>query len=438
MKQALIDQLVSQIQEKSKGLNAPQAPDKNKKADYNHFLKSIAELRGRPLYYPYLSSGLGHGPLVQLLDGSVKLDFICGIGPHILGHSHPELIKSAIQGALEDTVIQGHLLMGQIYLKVLQKLIEISSKNSNLSHAWLTPSGTMANENALKVIRQKKQGARKIVAFERAFAGRSTMMCEITDNPSIKQGLPAYNEVLRVPFCPNNPNKTLQVLKQHWESEKENLACFIMELMQGDGGYFLAQRNFFLPLLEFCKSKGIAIWFDEVQTFGRSGAFFAFEKLDLGEYVDVCTIGKAFQMSASLWTKEYNPKPGLVSGTFSSSSSSLHSAFTVLNVLETSIKEGQIEKIHKAWRERLKLLEKESLLSQIEGWGLMWGATPLTSQPDQVSRLLQILFKKGLICFSCGQGNIKRLRFLLPVVVEEKHLDQATSILRESLLELKK
>ncbi|MCZ0932565.1 MAG: aminotransferase class III-fold pyridoxal phosphate-dependent enzyme [Oligoflexia bacterium] len=438
MTQALIEQITAQIQEKSLRLTEPKAPDTSKKEEYSHFLKSIAELRGRPLYYPYLSAGIGHGPLVQLLDGSVKLDFVCGIGPHILGHSHPELIKSALQGALEDTVQQGHLLMGPIYLKVLEKLIEIAGKNSRLSYAWLAPSGTMANENALKVIRQKKQGVRKILAFERAFAGRSLMMCEITDNPSVKQGLPSYNEVLRVPFCPDNPDKALQILKRHWEAEKENIACFIMELMQGDGGCFLATRDFFAPLLEFCKSKEIAVWFDEVQTFGRSGAFFAFEKLNLGEYVDVCTIGKALQMSASLWTKEYNPKPGLVSGTFSSSSSSLHSALTALNVLETYIKEGRIEKIHQAWKERLEVLEKESLLSQIEGWGLMWGATPATSQPDQVSQLLQILFKKGLICFSCGQGDIKRLRFLLPAVVEEKQLDQALSILRAGLLELKK
>ena len=434
----LIEQLIAQIQEKSACLTEPKPSDTDKKQEYDNYLKSIAELRGRPLYYPYLSSGIGNAPFVQLLDGSVKLDFICGIGVHILGHSHPELIRSAIYGALEDTVMQGNLMMGKIYLKVFQKLIDIAGKNSRLSQAWFAPSGTMANENALKVIRQKKQGARKILAFERAFAGRSMMMSEITDNPSIKQGLPSYNEVLRVPFCPDDPDKALQSLKAHWEAEKNNISCFIMELMQGDGGYFLAERDFFVPLLEFCKSKGIAIWFDEVQTFARSGEFFAFEKLNLGEYVDVCTIGKAFQMSASLWTKEYNPKPGLVSGTFASSSSSLHSALTILNVLEKQIKEGHIEKIHQAWKARLEMLEKESLLSQIEGWGLMWGVTPAISHPDQMSKLLQILFEKGLICFSCGQGAVKRLRFLLPSVLEEKHLDQASSILKSSLLELKK
>ena len=438
MKAEWIEYLVSQVEDESKTLTEAKAGDTNKKQEYEAYLKSVGDLRGRPLYYPYLSSGLGNGALVQLLDGSVKIDFVCGIGPHILGHSHPELIKASLYGALEDTVMQGNLLMGKVYLKVLQKLIEVSSKNSKLAHAWFAPSGTMANENALKVIRQKKQGARKILAFERAFAGRSIMMCEITDNPVIKQGLPSYDEVLRVPFSPHDSSQALKVLKQHWETEKDNISCFIMELMQGDGGYFLAKRDFFVPLLEFCKSKGIAIWFDEVQTFGRSGNFFAFEKLNLGEYADVCTIGKALQMSASLWTKEYNPKPGLVSGTFSSSSSSMHSALAVLNILEDQIEKGHIDKVHKAWEERLQELEKESLISQIEGWGLMWGATPVTNQPKQVSQLLQILFEKGLICFSCGQGDIKRLRFLLPSVVTEQNLDQALSILRAGILELKK
>ena len=433
----LIDSLIEKIQDQSSTLTKPLSPDPKKKNHMEDILKSIAKLRGRPLFYPYLSSGLGHGPLVQLADGSVKLDFICGIGPHILGHSHPELIRASIQGAVEDTVIQGNLQMSEIYQKVLDKLIYTAGRQSNLAQAWICPSGSMANENALKIIRQKKNGARKILAFDRAFAGRTTMMCEITDNPAFKEGLPSYNEVLRIPFCPDQPEQALQALKKHWDKEKENLAVFILELMQGDGGYFQASSEFFIPLLDFCKSQGIAVWLDEIQTFCRSGEFFAFEKLGLGKYVDVCTIGKTLQLSAALWTKEYNPKPGLVSGTFASSSSSFHSALSLLNILEPYMgPEGRIQKIHTAWLTRLKSLEKESLLSRIEGWGLMWGATPLDGKAE-MSRLLQKLFQKGLICFSCGKAPDKRLRFLLPAIVEDQHLDQALSILRESLLELK-
>ena len=435
----LIESIACKIEEESLKITKPLPPDPQKKQSYVQILDSINHLRGRPLFFPYLSSGLGRGPLVQLSDGSVKLDFVCGIGPHILGHSHPDLIRASLRGALEDTIMQGHLQMGDIYNKVLKKLISLASKKSNLAQAWICPSGSMANENALKVIRQKKGGARKILAFERAFAGRTTLMCEITANPAIKVGLPSYNEVLRVPFCPHQPERALQVLKNHWEKEKDNIACFMLELMQGDGGCFRAESEFFIPLLDFCKEKNIAIWFDEIQTFCRSGEFFAFETLDLGQYVDVCTIGKAFQMSATLWTKEYNPQPGLVSGTFASSSTSLHSALSLLNILENSMgKDGRIQNIYTSWMRKLKSLEEEALLSDREGWGLMVGATPLDGRPKQVSHILQVLFQKGLICFSCGQGEKKRLRFLLPAVAEEEHLVQASSILRETLQEVKK
>ncbi|MBC6415882.1 MAG: aminotransferase class III-fold pyridoxal phosphate-dependent enzyme [Bdellovibrionales bacterium] len=433
--ESLINQMVQQIQDQSKNLTQVLPPKKEKVSNYQELLDSIANLRGRPLLYPYISSGLGQGPFVQLLDGSVKLDFICGIGPHILGHSHPKILRASLKGALEDAVMLGHLQTSSIYQKLLNKLLKIASKKSNLAQAWFSPSGSMANENALKSIRQKHKGARKIIAFEKAFAGRTTLMSEITANPNIKEGLPVYNEVLRVPFSIENPSLALKTLKSHWEKEKGNISCFIMELMQGDGGCFLANKDFFIPLLDFCKSKKIAIWFDEVQTFGRSGQFFAFEKLGLGDYVDVCTIGKAFQLSATLWTKEYNPQPGLVSGTFAGSSSSFHSSLVVLNELEGLIENKHIEKVGATWQRHLKNLEKENLLSNIQGWGLMWGATPVKNKTKEVSALLGRLFQKGLICYSCGQGDIKRLRFLIPATLTQKHLNQAASILKSALLE---
>ena len=434
-----IEKLVADILAKTQYITAPCPPDKKKALKYEQTLKQVENLRGRKLFYPYIGSGLGRGPLVELKDGSVKLDFICGIGVHILGHSHPEILKSAIKGALEDIVMQGHLQANSIYIQCLQKLLSLARRNSRLTYGWLCPSGSMANENALKVIRQKKKGARFILAFDGAFAGRTTLMAEITHNPKIKEGLPAYNEVLRLPFCPKDPERALQVLKNHWKKKGDNIACLITELMQGDGGCHKASREFFLPLFEFCKSQGIAVWLDEVQTFCRSGEFFAFETLNLGDFVDVCTVGKSFQMSASLWTQEYNPKPGLVSGTFASSSSSLHCGKTVLDVLEQGYvgSGGHISKISEMWKKHLQNLEAEGLISDIDGWGVMIGVTPLDGSSKTVLRLLHLLFEKGLIVFSCGQGEKKRVRFLLPVVAEDRHLDQAASILREALLEVK-
>ena len=400
-------------------------------------LDEISQLRGRPMFYPYVGTGRGSGSYVELLDGSVKIDFTSGIGVHILGHCHPEVMKASLQGALEDVVMQGHLQVNEIYQKVLKKLVSIASRNSRLSQAWISPSGSMANENAIKTIRQK-QGARPLVlAFEGAFAGRTTFLLDITDNPKVKQGLSSHNEVLRVPFCFDNPDRALQVLKQHVETHKDKISCFIFEFMQGDGGYRTASARFFLPLIQFCKEQGIAIWADEIQTFLRSGEFFAFEKLGLGEYIDVCTVGKSLQLSACLWTKEFNPKPGLVSGTFASSSSSLHSALAILNEMESFVgKKKRVEKLHEELVLRLKKLEAKKLISDIDGWGVMVGMKVLDGSEKTTHELLHLLFKKGLIVFSCGNSFNKRVRLLPPACLSIEELDEACKLLEEGLLEM--
>ena len=432
----LIQSLVDLKIKEGEGITQPLPPSKDT-SGYDQTLRQISELRGRPLFYPYVGSGVGRGPFVQLADGGVKLDFTSGIGVHILGHSHPEMIRSGLKGALEDIVMQGHLQANVVYARFMEKIIQIAERRSSLSQGWICPSGSMANENALKIIRQKKAAARYVMAFDGAFAGRTGVMLEITDSPKAREGLPLYGDVLRVPWTPEDPDRALSVMKKHWADKGSQISSFVVEFMQGDGGYRLAPRSFFLPLFQFCREKGIAVWADEVQTFCRSGEFFAFEKLNLGEYLDVCTIGKSLQLSVTLWRKAYNPAPGLVSGTFASSSSSLHCALAILNILDRDFMgpKGRIEKIYKSWTDRLKKLESKGLVSNIEGWGLMIGVTALGGREREVRSLLQDLFQKGLIVFSCGKGENTRLRFLIPAIVEEEHLDQAGRILERALLE---
>ena len=72
-------------------------------------LQKFGDIRGGTLYFPYLGSGIGRGPLVELADGSVKYDMISGIGVHYLGHSHPALIAASIDAAIRDTIMQGNL-----------------------------------------------------------------------------------------------------------------------------------------------------------------------------------------------------------------------------------------------------------------------------------------------------------------------------------------
>lgn len=198
----MIQELVAEVRTTCSQVTHSKNSDPDLEVSYKNLVEDFGRYRGRELFYPYIGTGAGRGPYVELRDGSVKMDLINGIGIHLMGHSHPDLIEAALWGSLSDVTIQGNLQPNVEYGEISRKLVEIAGRKSRLKHAWVTTSGSMANENALKACRQKTSPARKILAFDAAFAGRTTMMAEITDNPSFKQGLPSYDEILRLPFDP--------------------------------------------------------------------------------------------------------------------------------------------------------------------------------------------------------------------------------------------
>ncbi len=443
--QKLLDEVAQTITAHNQKITGPREASPEYKMEYEDLLKRVERFRGRPLFYPYIGSGAGQGPYVELEDGSVKLDLINGIGIHIMGHGHPRLVRACLSGAMSDIVMQGHLQINQDYLKMGEKLVTLAGKKSKLKHAWLSTCGTIANENALKLARQKTTPARMIISMKNAFAGRSTMMAEITDNPEYKQGLPEYNEVLRIPYYdakdPRSKETSFTKLKEHVAKNEKNIAAFAFEPMLGEGGYYYAPREFFIPMLEFCKEKGIAVWADEVQTFCRTGELFAFETLDIGNYLDLCTIAKTAQSAATLYTAEYNPKPGLIAGTFASSTVSLQAGMAIIDELVEGNyfgKNGKIQKIHTSFVKMLNELNEttcKGLLQDAGGLGLMIAVTPLDGSKEKVMELLKILFKNGLMVFNCGKGP-HRLRFLIPAIMQENDIQVARHILEKSILEV--
>ncbi len=445
--EALIEQLVDEVTNISKNLSGVteakgEFVDSAKKA-----FDEIAKYRGRPLFYPFLSTGAGRGAYVEVEDGSVKLDLINGIGIHLFGHSHPKILKAGIRGAISDVVMQGNLEPGNEYAIMGKKLVELAGKKSRLKYAWLSTCGTMANENALKMARQKHSPAKMILAMNNAFAGRSQAMAEITDNPSYRHGLPEYKEVLRIPFYdskdPKSAENSLRIMKEHVAKFENQIATFVFEPMLGEGGYRRAPREYFVPMLEFCKQKNIAIWFDEVQTFMRTGELFAFETLDLGKYVDICSIAKTLQTGATLYTEEYNPKPGLVSGTFSGASAAISAGIEGMNILVNEGylgPNGKISKVHNEFVGMLNRLNDSTCKGQVTeagGMGLMIAFTPLDGGKETVNTLLQKLYQNGMIAFSCGQ-NPYRVRFLVPAIIETKDIEAAGKIIEKSIHEMMK
>ncbi|MFN7904772.1 MAG: aminotransferase class III-fold pyridoxal phosphate-dependent enzyme [Pseudobdellovibrionaceae bacterium] len=439
----LIEKLVHEVTGFNNQLSGIQAPKPELLDHGKKMVDQVGLYRGRPLNYAYVGTGAGRGPYVELSDGSVKLDLINGIGIHLMGHSHPRVIAAAVRGALSDVIMQGNLQPNLEYMQFSEKLTRLAAKNSRMKYVWMSTCGSVANENALKLSRQKHTPARMVVSFKNAFAGRTTMMAEVTDNAAYKQGLPEYHEVLRIPFYdkrdPVSGEKALSALKEHIAKHPGNISVFSFEPMLGEGGYQAAPREFFIPLLEECRKHHIAIWADEVQTFARTGEMFAYETLKIGEYIDICTVAKTAQLGATFYTEEYNPKPGLIAGTFSGASVSMAAGMEIMDMMQEGFlgPQGRIQKIHQKFISGLNRLNETTCKGKSQdagGMGLMIAFTPFEGKKEQVDALLKKLFQKGVIAFSCGKEPV-RIRFLVPAIIQDEDIDVALKIIEECLIE---
>jgi 4-aminobutyrate aminotransferase-like enzyme len=438
-----IDTLVSEVRARSSQLTGVRPPNPGLKECYEDLMQRAAEVRGRGLLYPYIGSGLGNGALVELADGSVKWDMICGIGVHFFGHSDPDLLASGLRGALDDTLKAGNLQANFEAYSFCEALLGEARKESHLRHCYVATSGAMANENALKVCFQKHAPAQRILTFKDCFMGRSTTMSQIGDTAAYRVGLPIWVQVDYMPFwdpvaaeAMGGKQAYIDMAVQHLraciERYPKQHACFVFELVQGEGGFNVGDRDFFKAMMEVCKEHSIAVWDDEIQTFGRLPRMFAYEYFDLGEFVDVVTVGKMTQSCVTLFTDAYNPGPGLLSGTFLGEGVSFRIGQRVVERLrdgEMYGPKGIAARQHAAFVKQVEALAARhpewfppvaGIAGIHGGLGGMMRFTPFAGNKEKIVRACRTIFEEGAIVFYCGHGPY-HLRMLPPLpVFQEK------------------
>ncbi len=457
-----IDNIIGALQQAQQSMTTARPATADREETFQSYLDRVASYKGKPPLFPYVGSGVGNGPLVELADGSVKWDMICGIGVHAFGHSDPDLVATALWAAMGDTVMQGNLQFNHDSTEFAELLVKEASRTSRIKHAFLTNSGAMANESALKVCYQKNAPASRVIAFEHCFMGRSTTLAQIGDSAGGRVGLPLNVSVDYVPFFDEaignaSIDEAARRLRAYIARHPGQHACFVFELVQGEGGFNTAPREFFTALMDICKEHGIAVWIDEIQTFGRTESMFHFEQMGLGEYVDVVTIGKMSQICAALYTEEYAPKPGLLSGTFIGSTVAINVGRRLLERLRDGGyygSEGKNAILQRAFRKQAQTLIArhpdwfpavrdargiewpQSLLAT--GIGGMMRITPFGGDRNKVTQLMHTLFEEGVISFYCGHGPF-HLRFLPPFgVMEPAHLDEVFVILDRAMARIAK
>jgi acetylornithine/N-succinyldiaminopimelate aminotransferase len=439
-----IEALVEEQMQLNQDITGLKAADPQKQQDYQRKLQFMADMRGQKLWYPYLGSGRGRGPFVELADGSIKYDFIGGIGPHIYGHSHPRLTRVNIEAALQDTVMQGNLQQNVDSLHVMEVLLQLSGMN----HGFLTTSGAMACENALKIAFQKKAPANRLLAFEHCFMGRTLALSQVTDKPAYRFGLPHTLNVDYLPYFDEEaPEKSLQealsALTTFTQRYPGAHACLVCELVQGEGGLRPAHSNFLRVLFEKARSLGILVIADEIQTFLRTSQPFAYQHFETADLIDIVTLGKASQLCATLFRSALNPKPGLLSQTFTASTSAIRSCYTIIEMMRERGhfgNDGVNNKLHSKWIELMEALRKKypDWVKGSYGIGLMMAFTPFGGDSKKAEAFSRHLFEEGVICFLAGE-NPKRARFLIPgLVIETQHLEEAATCIERALIKTDK
>ncbi len=452
---AAIDAIIGRLEAAQAGIEGARPPRPGGEAILADWTSRFTASRGKGPLYPYVGSGIGRGPLVELVDGSVKWDLINGIGVHMFGHSDPGMVRAALESALGDVVMEGNLQFNAESIAFGELLVEQAARGSRLRHVFLTNSGAMANENALKVCQQHTGGAPRVIAFQDCFMGRSTTMAQIGDSAGGRVGIPLNAQVDYMPFYdPELGERSIEMAVWHLDQVIARYpgqhACFIFELVQGEGGFRTAPREFFVALMERCREAGIPVWDDEVQTFGRNTEMFMYDALDLGEYVDVVAIGKMSQACAILYTEEFAPKPGLLSGTFVGSSSAFHVGRAALARLRDGGyygEDGRIARLHAAFREHAEALVARRpewfppvplpfgrrSTAFVGGTGGMCRLTPFGGDRATIMSCLDHLFEEGVIAFVCGHGP-HHVRFLPPVgVMEPEHFGPVFEILERAM-----
>ena len=427
-------------------IQGAQPPVAALQSSFQALLDRLAVARGGAPYFPYLGSGIGSGPWVELADGSVKLDFITGIGVHGLGHSHPRLLTAGLRAAMQDTIMQGNLQQHVPSLELCEQLLSLATRQgASLAHCLLSTSGAMANENALKIAFHNRAPADRVLALDNCFAGRSIAMAQLTDRPHYRTGVPTALAVDYIP--PEDPehsaasqDRSLAALDKHLRRHPGKYAALWLELVAGEGGYYPGSREYFEKIIARVKQDNVLVIFDEVQTFGRLSQPFAFQHFGLNEHADIVTIGKITQLCATFYGTHLKPEGPLLSQTFTAASSSIEAALVVLDELEQSDcfgPHGRNMSRHAYFAEQLDRLSREfpGKLSGPFGCGMMIAITPGDGSAQAANDLVHALFQAGLMGFVAG-SNPSRVRFLPPpAATTTEHIDAAVQILARVLKE---
>jgi acetylornithine aminotransferase len=357
----------------------------------------------------------GQGCHVYDANGTEYLDLYGGHAVVSVGHCHPTVVK-AIEKQASTLMFYSNSVVNPIQKEFAEKLGKVCGYDDY--SLFLINSGAEANENALKLA-SFHTGRKRVVAFRRAFHGRTSAAVEVTDNPKIVSPLNANNNVT---FVPLNDIDAVRA-----ELAKGDVAAVIIEGVQGVGGIRLPEVDFLKALREECTNTGTVLILDEIQSgYGRTGKFFAHQHAGIRADIVTCAKGIAtgFPMGAVLISPMFKPVYGMLGTTFGGNHLACATAIAVLEVIES---EHLVENAAKVGAHLISRLKEIPGISEVRGEGLMIGI----EMPFETKALRSHLINVEHVFTGAASTNI--IRLLPPLTLTIEQADQFIESFRRAL-----
>jgi len=384
------------------------------------------------------------GDFLYDTQGKKYIDFFCGAGAVNYGHNN-KLMKKAIIDYLQADGIVHSLDMAtyakQRFLERFESVI-LEPRGLDYKIQFTGPTGTNANEAALKLVRMVKKRA-NILAFTNSFHGLTSGSLSITSNTFYRNE--AFINRLNVSFVPfdgylGKDINTIEYIRQLVEDPGSGVdlpAAVFVETVQSDGGVNVASVKWLQDLERLCRDFDILLVVDDIQVGnGRTGTFFSFEQA--GIQPDIVTISKsisgfALPMSILLLKPELDQwKPGEHTGTFRGNNLAFVAATEAMTYWQNPLFSNTIKEKGQLMANMLhdiQALYKE-LNCQVRGIGMIYGLD--IANPEISKAIAQEAFHRGVVIELCGARE-QVLKFLPTLLIEEAVLKEGIDIIDQSI-----
>ncbi|MDD5045132.1 MAG: aspartate aminotransferase family protein [Candidatus Omnitrophica bacterium] len=365
----------------------------------------------------------GKGSKLWDIQNKEYLDFFPGWGVGSLGHCHPKVMS-----AIRDQVSKLIFIPNNYYHPQQAHLAKELNFWAFPCKVFFCNSGAEANEGAIKFSRKYGQGRYEIITFENSFHGRTLAALAATGQKKYQAGFEPIPEGFKtVKF------NDLAAVKGALSAKT---VAVMLELVQGEGGINIAEKEFVLALRKLCDEKNLLLIVDEVQTgIGRTGKMFCYQ--NYGIIPDVVTLAKALgggvPIGMMLVKKQIADTlgPGMHASTFGGSPLVCKAALAVLRSIQKEKLLQNTLEMGEYLKEKLLSLQKNcSGIKEIRGMGLMWGME--LNKPGKA--IVEYCMNKGLL-INCTHDTV--LRLMPALNITRKEINKAMKILENALKEVK-